>query len=81
MPPRLKMVAEEILMCGLKSIPVAGKALEVIDAVRTRHAMLAQTFATPLFEPGREIRVGPRKRDSSDIAKSGSEEAGQVRYC
>ena len=43
MPPRLKIVAEEILMCGLKSIPVAGKAFEVIDAVRSRHAMLAQT--------------------------------------
>ena len=42
MPPRLEIVAEEILMCGLKSIPVAGKAFEVIDAVRTRHAMLAQ---------------------------------------
>ena len=41
MPPKLKMVAEEILMCGLKSMPVAGKAFEVIDAVRTRHAMLA----------------------------------------
>ncbi|MBV8129251.1 MAG: formylglycine-generating enzyme family protein [Planctomycetaceae bacterium] len=42
MPPRLKIVAEEILMCGLKSIPVAGKAFEVIDAVLSRHAMLAQ---------------------------------------
>ena len=42
MPPKLKIVAEEILMCGLKSMPVAGKAFEVIDAVRTRHAMLAQ---------------------------------------
>ena len=42
MPPKLKIVAEEILMCGLKSIPVAGKAFEVIDAVRSRHAMLAQ---------------------------------------
>ncbi|MGO9810292.1 MAG: hypothetical protein ACLP53_05820 [Isosphaeraceae bacterium] len=42
MPPRLKLVAEEILMCGLKSIPVAGKAFEIIDAVRTHHAMLAQ---------------------------------------
>jgi len=41
MPPRLKIVAEEILMCGLKSIPVAGKAFEVIDAVRSRHSMLA----------------------------------------
>ncbi len=36
MPPRLKMVAEEILMCGLKSMPVAGKAFEVIDAVSGR---------------------------------------------
>src|SRR5271157_3925273 len=42
MPPKLKIVAEEILMCGLKSIPVAGKAFEVIDAVHSRHAMLAQ---------------------------------------
>ena len=42
MPPKLKIVAEEILMCGLKSIPVAGKACEVIDAVRSRHSMLAQ---------------------------------------
>ena len=41
MPPKLKIVAEEILMCGLKSMPVAGKAFEVIDAVRSRHAMLA----------------------------------------
>jgi formylglycine-generating enzyme required for sulfatase activity len=41
MPPKLKIVAEEILMCGLKSIPVAGKAFEVIDAVRSRHSMLA----------------------------------------
>jgi len=41
MPPRLKVVAEEILMCGLKSIPVAGKAFEVIDAVLSRHSMLA----------------------------------------
>ena len=42
MPPKLKIVAEVILMGGLKSIPVAGKAFEVIDAVRARHAMLAQ---------------------------------------
>ncbi len=41
MPPRLKIVAEEILMCGLKSMPFAGKAFEVIDAVRSRHSMLA----------------------------------------
>ena len=41
MLPKPKIVAEEILMCGLKSMPVAGKAFEVIDSVRTRHAMLA----------------------------------------
>jgi hypothetical protein len=29
-------------MCGLKSMPVAGKAFEVIEAVQSRHAMLAQ---------------------------------------
>ena len=29
-------------MCGLKSIPYAGQAFEVIDAVQSRHALLAQ---------------------------------------
>ena len=43
MSPRLKIVAEEILMCGLKSIPYAGRAFEVIDAVQSRHALLAQS--------------------------------------
>lgn len=40
MPPNLKIIAQEILMCGLKSMPVAGKAFEVIEAVQMRHAML-----------------------------------------
>ena len=60
MPPKLEIVAEQILMCGLKSIPVAGKAFEVIDAVRTRHAMLAQTFgATHNFHSLLDRRLQP----------------------
>ena len=45
MPPKLKIVAEEILMCGLKSMPVAGKAFEVIDADpdAPRHAGTGRT--------------------------------------
>jgi formylglycine-generating enzyme required for sulfatase activity len=42
MPPKLKIVAEEILLCGLKSVPMVGKAVEVISAVESRHALLAQ---------------------------------------
>ncbi|MGE3818635.1 MAG: formylglycine-generating enzyme family protein [Isosphaeraceae bacterium] len=39
-----KMVASEILMCGLKSVPVAGKAVEVVDAIQSRHekALMAE---------------------------------------
>jgi len=62
MPPRLKVVAEEILMCGLKSIPVAGKAFEVIDAVLSRHSMLAH--GERLEEIERQMsRVDRRLRD------------------
>jgi formylglycine-generating enzyme required for sulfatase activity len=62
MPPKLKIVAEEILMCGLKSIPVAGKAFEVIDAVRTRHAMLAHGERSEEIEL-RMSRMDRRLRD------------------
>ncbi len=62
MPPKLKIVAEEILMCGLKSMPVAGKAFEVIDAVRSRHSMLAH--GERLEEIERQMsRVDRRLRD------------------
>ena len=62
MPPRLKIVAEEILMCGLKSMPFAGKAFEVIDAVRSRHSMLAH--GERLEEIERQMsRVDRRLRD------------------
>jgi CheY-like chemotaxis protein len=38
MPLTLKMVASEVLMCGLKQIPVVGTAFEVVDALRASHA-------------------------------------------
>jgi len=41
MPSTTRLIASETLMCGLKSIPVAGKAVEVVDAVRTRYDLLA----------------------------------------
>ena len=34
-----KMVASEILMCGLKKVPVAGHALEVVEAIRSKHEL------------------------------------------
>ncbi len=38
MPLTWKMVASEVLMCGLKKAPVAGTAFEVVDALRASHA-------------------------------------------
>jgi len=38
MPLTLKMVASEVMMCGLKKVPVVGTAFEVVDALRTSHA-------------------------------------------
>jgi formylglycine-generating enzyme required for sulfatase activity len=62
MLPKPKIVAQEILMCGLKSMPVAGKAFEVIDAVRSRHSMLAH--GERLEEIERQMsRVDRRLRD------------------
>jgi len=37
----MKMVASELLMCGLKNLPFVGTAVEVVEGVRSRHAMLA----------------------------------------
>ena len=39
MPMTLNMVASEILMCGLKKVPVADHAIEAIEALRVKHAM------------------------------------------
>jgi hypothetical protein len=38
--PSVKMVASELLMCGLKNLPFVGTAVEVIEGVRSRHEML-----------------------------------------
>jgi hypothetical protein len=37
----MKMVASELLMCGLKNLPFVGTAVEVVEGVRARHEMLA----------------------------------------
>jgi hypothetical protein len=35
-----KMVVSEILMCGIKKIPVIGDVIDVVDSVRASHEML-----------------------------------------
>jgi hypothetical protein len=37
----IKLVANELLMCGLKNLPVVGSAVELIEGVRSRHELLA----------------------------------------
>ena len=82
MPPKLKIVAEEILMCGLKSMPVAGKAFEVIDAVRSRHAMLAHGERLEEIERADEPHGSPAPRsggggDPDDATAVGRAGAGR----
>jgi hypothetical protein len=36
----LKMVAQEILMCGLRQVPILGPAIEVVEGVQKRHELL-----------------------------------------
>ncbi len=42
MPVTVQMVASEILMCGLKKVPFAGAAFEVVDSIRVQHELLGQ---------------------------------------
>src|SRR2546430_787285 len=38
----LKMVAQEILMCGLKQVPILGTAIEVVEQIKKRHDNLQE---------------------------------------
>jgi hypothetical protein len=42
MPLTVKMVASEIMMCGLKRTPIVGTAVELLDSIRLRHELVAQ---------------------------------------
>ena len=37
------MMASEILMCGLKHVPFAGPAFEVLDSIKLKHELLGQS--------------------------------------
>lgn len=38
---KLKIVAQEILMCGLKNLPLIGPAVDIVNAVQTKHEILS----------------------------------------
>jgi hypothetical protein len=40
MPITVQMVASEILMCGLKSLPVVGPAFETLDSIRHKRELV-----------------------------------------
>lgn len=50
MPVTLQMVASEILMCGLKKLPVAGHAFEVLDSIKLKHELVGQADRMAEFE-------------------------------
>ncbi len=60
MPLTVPMVASEILMCGLKNVPFAGAAFEVLDALRLQHQLLGQADRLAELE---------RKRSDADRAE------------
>ena len=50
MPVTLQMVASEILMCGLKHVPFAGPAIEVLDSIKLKHELMGQSDRMAEFE-------------------------------
>jgi formylglycine-generating enzyme required for sulfatase activity len=42
-PLTFKMVASEILMCGLKHAPFVGPAVEVLDSIKLKHELVGQS--------------------------------------
>src|SRR5437016_2223031 len=38
---KMWMVASELLMCGLKNLPLVGTGVEFVEGIRSRHEMLA----------------------------------------
>ncbi len=62
MPLTVQMVASEILMCGLKKLPVAGAAFEVLDSIRLQHELLGQSDRVAELE-GKLTRFERAQRD------------------
>jgi formylglycine-generating enzyme required for sulfatase activity len=62
MPLTVPMVASEILMCGLKKVPFAGAAFEVLDSIRIQHELLGQADRVAALE-GKLTRFERAQRD------------------
>src|SRR4051795_12894039 len=62
MPVTLPMVASEILMCGLKRVPFAGPAFEVLDSIRLKHELVGQVDRLAEIE-GKLSRFERAQRD------------------
>ena len=62
MPLTIKMVASEILMCGLKQVPFAGPAFEVLDSIKLKHELVGQSDRLAELE-GKLSRFERAQRD------------------
>jgi formylglycine-generating enzyme required for sulfatase activity len=62
MPVTFQMVASEILMCGLKHVPVAGPAFEVLDSIKLKHELVGQSDRLAEIE-GKLSRFERAQRD------------------
>ena len=62
MPLTFKMVASEILMCGLRTVPVAGDAFDLVNAIRSKHEMVNHADRLGELE-GQLSRFEKRQRD------------------
>jgi formylglycine-generating enzyme required for sulfatase activity len=58
----LQMVASEILMCGLKHVPFAGPAFEVLDSIKLKHELVGQSDRLAEIE-GKLSRFERAQRD------------------
>jgi formylglycine-generating enzyme required for sulfatase activity len=62
MPLTATMIASEILMCGLKKVPFAGTAFEVVDSIRLKHELVGQVDRLAEIE-GKFSRFERAQRD------------------
>jgi hypothetical protein len=58
-----KLVAKQVLMCGLRNLPFIGTAVEVVQGVCTRHEQLALDGRVAAIE-GQMTRVEKKVRDA-----------------
>src|SRR5258708_2225982 len=58
-----KLVAKELLMCGLKNLPVVGTAIEVVEEVGSRHELLTLVGRVAAVE-GEMTRLEKTVRDA-----------------